>query len=63
MLTISGHPVGQIICMILAKVVQKRFELVPGPNFSSTLGLESKIVETVLSIKVHRYVEDQPGEC
>ena len=53
MLTISGHPVGQIICMILAKVVQKRFELVPGPNFSSaTLGLESKIVETVLSIKV-----------
>ena len=49
--------------MILAKVVQKRFELVPGPNFSSTLGVESKIVETVLSIKVHRYVEDQPGEC
>ena len=50
--------------MILAKVVQKRFELVPGPNFSSaTLGLESEIVETVFKSCVHRYVEDQPGEC
>ena len=49
--------------MILAKVVQKRFELV-GPNFSSaTLGLESEIVETVFKSCVHRYVEDQPGEC